>query len=121
MLTGFLTLLGFLLAGEIAVFLAAIPLPGPVVGMALMLLWLLWRSGKSPKPPESLEQATQGLLQFLSLLFVPAGVGIILHLERLQREWLAILGSVLFGTLISIALTALLLNRLTGGKREHHD
>ncbi|WP_153109896.1 CidA/LrgA family protein [Propionivibrio limicola] len=119
MLIGFLQLLAFLLAGEAIVFIAAIPLPAPVVGMALLLGWLLWRSGKTPKPPESLEQATQGILQFLSLLFVPAGVGIILHLERLQREWAAILGPVLFGTLISIGLTALLLNRLAAGKK--HD
>ena len=106
MLTGFLTLLGFLLAGEIAVFLAAIPLPGPVVGMALMLLWLLWRSGKTPKPPESLEQATQALLQFLSLLFVPAGVGIVQRLGILEANVLGVVAIVLVTTAFSITVTA---------------
>ncbi|GHU33858.1 murein hydrolase transporter LrgA [Betaproteobacteria bacterium] len=118
MLTGFLQLLSFLLAGEIVVHLAALPLPGPVVGMALLLAWLLRRGSE---PSENLGKAASGILQFLSLLFVPAGVGIILHLERLQREWPAILGSVVFATLISVALTALLLRRLSAGKEQSHD
>jgi len=117
MLTGFLQLLGFLLAGEILVYLAALPLPGAVVGMSLLLGWLLWRGRE---PGENLGKAASGILQFLSLLFVPAGVGIILHLERLQREWPAILGSVLFATLISVALTALLLKRFSAKTEQRH-
>ena len=118
MLTGFLQLLAFLLAGEVIVYLTALPLPGAVVGMALLLGWLLWRGRE---PSENLGKATTGILQFLSLLFVPAGVGIILHLERLQREWPAILGSVLFATLISVGLTGLLLQALSGRKGDSHD
>ena len=112
MLIGFLQLLAFLLAGEIFVYLTALPLPGAVIGMSLLLGWLLWRGRE---PAENLGKAASGILQFLSLLFVPAGVGIILHLERLEREWVAILGSVLFPTLISVAFTALLLRRLSAG------
>ena len=118
MLTGFLQLLAFLLAGETLVYLTALPLPGAVIGMALLLGWLLWRGCE---PGENLGKATTGILQFLSLLFVPAGVGIILHLERLQREWPAILGSVLFATLISVALTGLLLRALSGRKAAGHE
>lgn len=118
MLTGFLQLLAFLLAGETLVYLLALPLPGAVVGMALLLAWLLWRGRE---PGENLGKAASSILQFLSLLFVPAGVGIILHLERLQREWPAILGSVLFATLISVALTGLLLRALSGRKEAGHE
>lgn len=118
MLIGFLQLLAFLLAGETLVYLAALPLPGAVVGMALLLGWLLWRGRE---PSENLGKASTGILQFLSLLFVPAGVGIILHLERLQHEWPAILGSVLFATLISVGLTGLLLRALSGRKAASHD
>ena len=118
MLTGFLQLLAFLLAGETLAYLLALPLPGAVIGMALLLGWLLWRGRE---PGENLGKATTGILQFLSLLFVPAGVGIILHLERLQREWPAILGSVLFATLISVALTGLLLRALSKNKEAGHD
>ena len=118
MLTGFLQLLAFLLAGETLVYLLALPLPGAVIGMALLLGWLLWRGRE---PSENLGKATTGILQLLSLLFVPAGVGIILHLERLQREWPAILGSVLFATLISVALTGLLLRALSKNGEAGHD
>lgn len=118
MLTGFLQLLAFLLAGETLVYLLALPLPGAVVGMALLLAWLLWRGRE---PGENLGKAASGILQFLSLLFVPAGVGIILHLERLQREWPAILGSVLFATLISVGLTGLLLRALSNTKEAGHE
>ena len=118
MLTGCLQLLALLLAGETLVYLTALPLPGAVIGMALLLAWLLWRGRE---PGENLGKATTGILQFLSLLFVPAGVGIILHLERLQREWPAILGSVLFATLISVALTGLLLRALSKNSEAGHD
>ncbi len=118
MLTGFLQLLAFLLAGETLVYLLALPLPGAVVGMALLLAWLLWRGRE---PGENLGKAASSILQFLSLLFVPAGVGIILHLERLQREWPAILGSVLFATLISVGLTGLLLRALSNNEEAGHE
>lgn len=118
MLSGFLVLLAFLLAGDIAGYLFALPLPGPVLGMALLLGWLAWR--RRP-PPENLRTASMGILQYLSLLFVPAGVGVILHLERLQREWPAILGAVLAGTLISVGLTGLLLKALRAKREAQHD
>ena len=86
--------------------------------LAAVMVTLLWRGRE---PGENLGKATTGILQFLSLLFVPAGVGIILHLERLQREWPAILGSVLFATLISVALTGLLLRALSRNKEAGHD
>lgn len=115
MLNGFLGLLGFLLAGEITVYLLALPLPGPVLGMALLLGWLLWRR---KEVSSGLDTAASGILQYLSMLFVPAGVGVILHLERLQREWAAIAGAVLVGTLLSIGLTALLLKSLSKDKEK---
>ncbi|HEX7386667.1 MAG TPA: CidA/LrgA family protein [Castellaniella sp.] len=52
-----------------------IPLPGPVIGMLLLFAYLLWR-GSAPVP---LVHTTQPILENLSLLFVPAGVGIIAH------------------------------------------
>lgn len=119
MLSGFLLLLAFLLAGDTVVYLFALPLPSPVVGMALLLAWLAWRR---QAPPDNLRTASQGILQYLSLLFVPAGVGVILHLERLRQEWLAMVGSVLFSTLLSIGLTALLLKMLVAKKKgAQHD
>ncbi len=67
-------LLGCQLAGEILVRLAGAPLPGPVVGLLLLLVVLLMRG----TVPTAVQATARGLLRHLSLLFVPAGVGIML-------------------------------------------
>ncbi|NNG05300.1 MAG: CidA/LrgA family protein [Inquilinus sp.] len=90
------------LAGELIVALVGLPLPGPVVGMALLFAGLLVRGGV----PEALQSLAGGLLQHLSLLFVPAGVGVMLHLSLISDEWLAISLSLVLSTAITVAVTA---------------
>lgn len=118
MLKGCIALLACLLAGEIVVFLLALPLPGAVLGMGFALAWLARRGGE---PPASWQEASQGLLRHLALLFVPAGAGLILHLERLQHEWLALGGAVVGGALLTLAASAGMLARLTRQKGDQHD
>ena len=48
-----------------------------------------------------------GLLRHLSLLFVPAGVGVMLHAARLEAEWPAILAAILVSTALTIVVTVL--------------
>jgi holin-like protein len=72
-------------------------------------LTLLLRGG----PAESLRGTANGLLQHLSLLFVPAGTGVMLHFGRLADEWLPLSVALVASTLLSIAVSALLLNALT--------
>ena len=67
------------LVGEALVRALAVPVPGPVAGMAGLLLALVLR----PAWLAALKPTTTTLLQHLSLLFVPAGVGVMLHLQRL--------------------------------------
>lgn len=102
-------LLFFWVAGDCVGYLLGVNIPGPVIGMAALLVVLL-RRGR--EVPECLRQASGGILQYLSLLFVPAGVGLIQHVHRLATEWPAILGSVVLGTALSLCFAALLLNRL---------
>lgn len=98
------------LAGEIIVLTLALPVPGPVVGLALLFGALVWRGGPSP----TLRTTAQGLLQHLSLLFVPAGVGVMLHIDRLAAEWLPLGLALLLSTLITLLVTAFVLRRLRG-------
>src|SRR5215211_5733539 len=77
MLAAFTLILVCQIAGEALVRGAGLPLPGPVIGM--LLLFLLMRL---PLPPE-LNDAADVLLKYLALLFVPAGVGAVQHLNRL--------------------------------------
>jgi holin-like protein len=97
------TLLVFQLLGEVLVFASGIPVPGPVVGLALLLFVLVLR----PSLVTGLKPTTQSMLQHLSLLFVPAGVGVMLHLQRLGDEALAIGVALLVSTWIGLASAAL--------------
>jgi holin-like protein len=96
-------LLVFQLLGESLVRTLAVPVPGPVVGMALLLLTLVLR----PTLLEAIKPTAQTLLQHLSLLFVPAGVGVMLHLQRLGDEALAIGVALVLSTLVGLASAAL--------------
>jgi len=108
MLKALTMLLLFQLAGEASARLLALPIPGPVVGMALLFGLLIVRRG----PDEELRGTAGTLLQHLSLLFVPAGTGVLLHVHRVAEEWLPLTVALLLSTLIGIAVTALVLNTL---------
>jgi len=103
-----LILLACQLAGELLVFLAGLPMPGPVLGLLLLFLLCLARG----RVPAGLETTAPVLLSHLSLLFVPAGVGVMLHLARIAEEWPAILAALLLSTWLAIAVTGLLFARL---------
>ena len=102
-LTGFTWLLVFQCAGEALVRLAGLPIPGPVAGMALLFAALLLRK----QAPEVLTVAAGGLGQHLSLLFVPAGVGVMMYVAQVTDEWLPILAALVVSTVLAIATTAL--------------
>lgn len=116
-------LLGCQLLGEVLVRLADIPVPGPVVGMALLFLGLLVHGHLlKAETPVSVRKTAGGLLGHLSLLFVPAGVGVMTHLSRLGDEWLPLSAALVGSTLLTIAVTGLVMQALsrrsTGGREE---
>lgn len=90
------------LAGEVLARALALPVPGPVVGMVLLFIALLLRRAEAPA---ALGATADGLLGHLGLLFVPAGVGVVLHLPLLARDWAPLSLAVLAGTLAAIAAT----------------
>ncbi|MBI5786418.1 MAG: CidA/LrgA family protein [Rhodocyclales bacterium] len=105
MLGALTLLLLFQLAGEVVVQFFALPIPGPVIGMALLFAALVARDGV----PDNLRSAANNLLQHLSLLFVPAGVGVMVHFARLGDEWPAIVAALLVSTFATLGVTGLLL------------
>lgn len=106
MTLGFITvLLVYQLAGEVISKALGLPLPGPVIGMALLFLTLLIRGGL----PQRLQATAEGLLGHLSLLFVPAGVGVVMHLHLLREEWQAVSAALVVSTVATIAVTALVM------------
>lgn len=108
MIQTFTILLVFQTLGEGLAQLLALPVPGPVVGMLLLFCFLLARPGNA----ERLAPVTTVFLRHLSLLFVPAGVGVMVHARRVTDEWLPIAAALLASTVVSLAVTALVLRRL---------
>lgn len=102
MIEAIATLLVYQLIGETLTFAFGLPIPGPVIGMALLLATLAMR----PKLPVMLKATGTTLLSHLSLLFVPAGVGVMVHFSRLADEGVAIVAAVVCSTLLTIVATA---------------
>jgi holin-like protein len=104
---GFILLL-FLLLGEGAARLSGLPIPGSVVGMLLLagalrlgVIRLHWVEG-----------AARAILGVMGLLFVPAGVGIVLYGELLSRQGVAIVVACVVSTLLVLAVVGLVQQRL---------
>lgn len=104
------TLLLCQLAGEIAARGLGLPVPGPVIGTVLLFVALLLRRERDT--PQALGRVADGLLGNLGLLFIPAGVGVILYLPLLARDWAPISLAIVLGTLASIAVTGRLAQSL---------
>ena len=108
MIAALTLLLAFQLIGEIIARGLGLPIPGPVIGMVLLFLGLVLRGG----PGDTLRQTAGNLLQHLSLLFIPAGAGIMLYRDLIAAEWLPLAAALLGSTVLAIVVTALLLDAL---------
>ena len=97
------------LAGELLKVALALPVPGPVIGMVILFIGLTIKGGI----PEGLAKVGDTLLSNLSLLFVPAGVGVMLHIALIGEQVLAITLALVGSTLLTIAVTALVMRLLS--------
>ena len=102
-------LLAFQLLGEAISYGLGLPIPGPVIG--LLGLFLAWPHLKGLH--QDLMQASSTLLQHLGLLFVPAGVGVTLHLGLIAAWWAPLLLALIISTTVTIVVVAWLFRRWT--------
>jgi len=112
MIPGLTVLLTCQLLGEVLARALRLPVPGPVIGMALLFAGLLLRDRLAPqarRPDDpglpGLGRVADTLLSNLGLLFVPAGVGVVVYGPQLARDWAPLSLAILIGTLIGIAFT----------------
>lgn len=91
-------LLGCQLFGEIAARGLGLPIPGPVLGLTLLVVILRTR----PAVADTMRATVGVILANLSLMFVPAGVGVIGNLAILSDDWLALLVILLVSTLLAM-------------------
>jgi putative effector of murein hydrolase LrgA (UPF0299 family) len=98
------------LAGEAFVRGLRLPMPGPVIGLMILLGLLLARDrfsmlARGPLQGDGVESASRGLLANLSLLFVPAGVGVVQKLDLIVDHGVAFLGVLAISVLVTLLVT----------------
>ena len=103
MISALSLILAFQLAGEILSRSLDLPLPGPVVGLCLLVAACILR----PALAARLRPTAQGLLSHLSLFFVPAGVGIVAHWPVLRDHGIGLALAIMGSTILAIAAGAL--------------
>ena len=108
----------FQLVGEMVQKYFALTVPGPVIGLVLLLLAMLASDRIANKPAAQLKQnlsvTAETLLGHLPLLFVPIGVGVVMHITLLEDQLAAVLGVVFIGTVLTVGFSALLMEKLQG-------
>ncbi len=107
MLFGLFVLLACQLAGEGLVRGLGLPLPGPVVGIVLLVAGLYGadRMRRTSADSSAVGDAADGLLRYLGLLFVPAGVGLAQSYDLVLAHWLAILAALVGSTAATLIVT----------------
>lgn len=113
MLRGLATLVCFQAIGEALVNLTQIPIPGPVIGMVLLFAALQLTGLETPA---WLGETGHFMIRWLSLMFLPACTGLFFLPDIAADQWLPILGAMLIGTLLTMVVTALLMNKLMPGE-----
>jgi holin-like protein len=91
------------IAGEALARLSGLPMPGPLIGMLLMLAALMIYG----RVPAGLRDACHHMLKHLMLLFIPAVAGIMVYFGTMEREWIPFLVACIAGVALTIAVTAL--------------
>jgi len=125
MIASFSLILLCQLTGEVIVRGLSLPMPGPVVGLVLLLLLLLLRDrfavlARGPLEQQGVEKAGQALVAHLSLLFVPAGVGIVQKLDLVAEHGIALVAVLALSVAVTLLVTVatfLLASRLMARRR----
>tara|TARA_B100000902_G_scaffold307871_1_gene296840 strand:+ start:575 stop:946 length:372 start_codon:yes stop_codon:yes gene_type:complete len=123
MLNSIFTIFLFQLFGEFLQKFFELNIPGPVIGLILLLsaLLIIKKNNKIIEDfKENLVFSAENLLNYLPLLFIPVGVGVVMHLSLLEENLVPVLLVIIIGTLLTLALTAFLMEKLIK-KDDKHD
>ena len=115
MLNSIFIILLFQLMGEFIQKFFEFSIPGPVIGL-IFLLSVLLIIKKINKKHEAFDTnlviSAENLLSYLPLLFIPVGVGVVMHLSILEENLVSVLLVIVFGTLLTLALTGYVMEKL---------
>ena len=91
-----------------------INIPGPVIGLILLLLTFIFFSKKftqSKKIIKEISKISHQIINYLSLLFVPIGVGVVMHINYLGDNLFTIFSIIIIGTLATLVFTAIVMEK----------
>jgi holin-like protein len=103
------------LLGEAIQKIFEINIPGPVIGLILLLLSFIFFSKKltqSKKMIKEISVTSNQIINYLSLLFVPIGVGVVMHINYLEDNLFKIFSIIIIGTLATLVFTALVMEKI---------
>ena len=112
LLAGVAILLLCLMGGEWMAKACSLPLPGPVLGMAILTMSLAIMRRITGRTPHGLNQVATLLLKAMPLFFIPAGVGVVVLSETFRASWLPISVALFGSTLVALATTAIVMKAL---------
>jgi putative effector of murein hydrolase LrgA (UPF0299 family) len=108
MIAGLVEILLFQGAGEVVSRFVLPLIPGPVVGLLLLLVWFQVRG----RIPEAVDEVASALTRHLGLLFIPAAVGVVMFWPQLRSHALAVVTALVASAIATVAVTALVLKVL---------
>jgi holin-like protein len=109
MIQGLVQLFIFQALGELASAFVLPFIPGPVLGLVLLLAFLALKG----RVPADMDAVGSSILQHLGLLFIPASVGVVLYLPVLRAHGWAIGTALIVSVAATVAVTALVLKTLS--------
>ena len=116
MLNSIFVILFFQLVGEFIQKFLELSVPGPVIGLFLLLIILLMSKKNYYKIPINFQinliNSAENLLNYLPLLFIPVGVGVVMHLYLLEDNLVPVMLVIIIGTLLTLAVTAFVMDKL---------
>ena len=116
MLRGFFVILLFQLIGEVIQKFFSLVIPGPVIGLIFLLFTLIYLRRVKMKNilnvKKDVMSTATAITSYLSLLFVPIGVGVVMHISYLEKNLYQVLGVVVIGTMLTVGITAKLMEYL---------
>ena len=115
MLKSIFVILFYQLIGEFTHKFLELSIPGPVIGLLLLLFTLLLLKKLEFKVnflAKDLFNSAESLLDYLPLLFIPVGVGVVMHLSFLEDNLVSVLLVIILGTLLTLGITGFIMEKI---------
>ena len=108
------------LAGESVQKYFLLNIPGPVIGLILLLITFIFLGKKSKdivRLKKEISETANQIINYLSLLFVPIGVGVVMHISYLEKNLINVLIVIIIGTVLTIGFTAYLMEKINNWEK----